>query len=82
MVAKKTKRFECRVVNETVSIRLRSRRVGGFDGEDQPFVQCDQSDCQYVDENRAPCPLTLDLFADELAVREDRARNRRETDDS
>lgn len=72
------KAFECHVVNETVMIRLRSRRGRGFTGAAQPFVQCDQQDCQYVDANQPPCPLTLDLFADELAERADRARERRD----
>jgi hypothetical protein len=65
-------------VGETVRIQLRKRRVGGFTGGDVPFVQCDQADCQYVDENSAPCPLSLELFADELVEREERARARRE----
>ena len=30
------------------------------------FVRCDQSDCQYVEVNQHPCPLTLDLFSDEI----------------
>ena len=72
--------FDCSVVSETVSIRLRNRRVGGFNGDELPFVQCDQADCQYVDENKAPCPLSLDLFADELDERKERARLRRESE--
>ena len=74
--------FECSVVGETVSIRLRNRRVGGFNGEDLPFVQCDQSDCQYIDANEAPCPLSLELFADELDERKERTRLRRESAES
>lgn len=72
--------FECSVVNETVSVQLRNRRVGGFNGEEHPFVQCDQIHCQYADENAPPCPLSLELFADELEERKERARIRRESD--
>ena len=80
MASKKPRTIECNVVNETVSIRLRSRRTGGFDGEAAPFVQCDQAECQYVDDNKPPCPLTLDLFADELQARQERAKTRRENE--
>jgi hypothetical protein len=79
-LSKKPRSIECSLINETVSIRLRSRRGRGFNGEPSPFVQCDQADCQYVDENVAPCPLTLELFAEELEAREERARSRREDD--
>ena len=79
-MAHKKRPFECSVVNETVSIHLGSRRVGGFTGEDQPFVRCDQTDCQYADDNKPPCPLTLALFADELEQRKERARARRDSD--
>jgi hypothetical protein len=61
----RTKSFRCDVVSETVSIALRRRTsLGG-----QLFVQCSESDCQYVDANEPPCPLTLDLFAAEIQER-------------
>ena len=59
-----TKSFRCEVVSETVSISLRRRQSLGGGG--QLFVQCRESDCQYVDANEPPCPLTLDLFAAEI----------------
>ena len=55
------------VVNEVVQISLRRRRGRGFGGEAYHFVQCDQVDCQYADENAPPCPLRLELFAADLA---------------
>lgn len=58
----KNKPFQCDVVNEIVQISLRKRRGRGFDGESHDFVQCDQADCQYVDENVPPCPLTPSLI--------------------
>ena len=40
-------------------------------------MQCNQTDCQYVDENKPPCPLTTAMFADEIkAAEEARAANR------
>ena len=79
-MASKKRTFECNVVNETVSICLRNRHVGGFNGIEVAVVQCDQSECQYVGENVPPCPLSLDLFADELEERKERARERRESE--
>ena len=35
------------------------------------FVQCNQLDCQYVDENKPPCPLHVGLFADEIRAAEE-----------
>jgi hypothetical protein len=38
-------------------------------GDGKLFVQCSEVDCQYVDANEPPCPLTLDLFAAEVEER-------------
>jgi hypothetical protein len=35
-------------------------------------VKCSEADCQYVDTNAPPCPLTLALF--EAEIREQAAR--------
>ena len=77
MAARKKRRFECNVISEVVQIHLRNRSYGGFGGEERPFVQCDQQDCQYVDKNEPPCPLTLSMFADELREREEEQALRR-----
>jgi hypothetical protein len=51
----------CEVVDEPVTFTL--RRGGGFLGQpEEAYVHCDQRDCQYVDLNRPPCPLTIDMF--------------------
>ena len=63
-----SKSFRCEVVSETVTISLRRRTA--FGGKSQLFVKCSEVDCQYVDANEPPCPLTLDLFADEVQERE------------
>jgi len=60
----KAREFWCDVVSERVLIRL--RRSGLFGGPSGYFVQCNQVDCQYVDENKPPCPLHVGMFADEI----------------
>jgi hypothetical protein len=62
------------VVSESVQIRL--KRNGGFGRVQGYFVQCNQLDCQYVEENKPPCPLQIALFADEIRAA-DEARARR-----
>jgi hypothetical protein len=69
-----SKPFRCEVVSETVTIALRRRAA--LDGNNQLFVRCSELDCQYIDTNEPPCPLTLDLFADEVRERQ---RRREET---
>lgn len=58
------KPFQCPVISETVSIALRRRKSATSPGAF--FVQCSEVDCQYVDTNAPPCPLTPDLFAAEV----------------
>jgi hypothetical protein len=70
----KPREFQCGVVSECVLIRL--RRWGGFGKPQGYFVQCNQTDCQYVDENKPPCPLHTGMFADEIREAE-QARERR-----
>jgi hypothetical protein len=62
-----TKSFFCHVVSETVSISLRRRQSLG--GHGKLFVRCSESECQYIDTNEPPCPLTLKLFEAEIAER-------------
>ena len=81
MAARKKRAFECTVVSEVVQIHLRKRRGRGFGGEDHHFVQCDQLDCQYVDENEPPCPLSLEMFEEEIRQWQERARSRQDQND-
>jgi hypothetical protein len=67
--------FRCDVVSETVPIRL--RRVNGFGRLRGYFVQCNQTECQYVDENKPPCPLHIGMFSEEIRAAEE-ARDRRD----
>jgi hypothetical protein len=62
-----SKLFRCEVVSETVSITL--RRKSSPAGGGQLFVRCSEKDCQYVDANEPPCPLTLALFTAEISER-------------
>ncbi len=78
MASRKTRDFRCGVVNELVQICLRSRPTAGLRSQQSLYVKCDQSECQHVDGNQPPCPLSLSLFADELRAREKTARQRRE----
>ena len=59
-----SKSFRCDVVSETVSIAL--RRSNAMAGRGKLFVRCSEKDCQYVDANEPPCPLTLALFTTEI----------------
>jgi len=65
-----SKPFRCEVVSETVTIALRRRT--SLEGNNQLFVRCSELDCQYIDANEPPCPVTLDLFADEVRERQRR----------
>ena len=69
------KSFRCDVISENVTIALRRRTV--FGGQGPLFIRCSEVDCQYVDANEPPCPLTLDLFADEIREREAQRTQRR-----
>ena len=64
MVRRRARDYWCAVVSEGVSIRLTWRF--GRTGPDRYFVQCDQLECQYVDENKAPCPLSVAMFLPEI----------------
>jgi len=77
MGAKKQKEYQCSVVNETVKIHRRKKSKAGWAGASEHFVQCDQVDCQYVDENIPPCPLNLSLFEEEISEHDELVRQRR-----
>lgn len=60
--------FWCPVVTESVVIRLRRRvRMSEPPGD---FVQCNQADCQYVEANQPPCPLSPAMFHGEIRAAE------------
>ena len=70
------KDFFCNIVSEDVVITLMNKRSLGMNFKKELFVRCNQSECQYADINQHPCPLTLDLFAEEIERREEMRRER------
>ncbi len=62
-----SKSFTCGVVTENVTITLRRRN--SMAGRGKLFVACSEKDCQYIDANELPCPLTLALFTEEINER-------------
>jgi len=63
------KQFFCTVVSEYVEIALKNKAPFSREPKKELFVQCNQLDCQYSDLNKAPCPLSLDLFSEEIEER-------------
>jgi hypothetical protein len=74
---RREKDYFCTVVSEDVEITLKNKPSISRKSNDELFVQCNQPECQYVDLNRSPCPLRLDLFAEEIEKREEKRRDRR-----
>ena len=64
MRASRPREFWCPVVSEPVLIRL--TRPTGLRPATGYFVQCNQAECQYVETNAPPCPLNVDMFAEEI----------------
>jgi hypothetical protein len=80
MRATRPREFWCPVVSEAVHIRL--TRPASLTQPSGYFVQCDQSDCQYVEANEPPCPLHVGMFSEELRASEAaRAARRRSSGD-
>ena len=77
MAKRRGKDYFCTVVSEDVEIVLKVKSFLGRKSENELFVQCNQVECQYVDLNQSPCPLRLDLFAEEIEKREEKRRDRK-----
>ena len=71
------KDYFCTVISEDVKIALKNKASIGLNSKNELFVQCNQSECQYVDHNQSPCPLRLDLFAKEIKKQEEKRRDAR-----
>lgn len=78
MAINKKQDYFCALVSEGVQISLRKKPSGGLRSRSEFFVQCDQSECQHVDENVPPCPLTLALFKQEIEQHEEAVQQQRE----
>ncbi len=72
MANRSRKDYFCAVVSEDVEIALRNKSSLGRKFKNELYVLCNQSECQYVDFNQSPCPLSLDFFAEEIEKRKDR----------
>jgi len=70
------KDYFCTVVSENVEIALKNKPSLGHKSKNELFVQCNQLECQYVNLNQSPCPLRLDLFAEEIKEREENRRDK------
>jgi hypothetical protein len=77
LAKRREKYYFCTVVSEDVEIALKNKPSLGRKSKNELFVQCNQLECQYVDLNQSPCPLRLDLFAEEIEKREEKRRDRR-----
>jgi hypothetical protein len=67
-MGKKAQAYFCKVVEEEVQISLKNKISLGPKYRKDYFVQCDQEECQYVDENASPCPLSVEMFGKTLLV--------------
>ena len=72
----KGEKYFCAVVSEDVEIVLINKPSGGLRSKNKLFVQCNQTECQYVEHNQSPCPLRLDLFTEEIEKREEKRRDK------
>ena len=77
MANRSVKDYFCTVVSEDVVIVLKNKPSIGLKPNNELFVQCNQNECQYVDLNQPPCPLSLDLFAEEIEKREEKRKDNR-----
>ena len=71
------KDYFCTVVSEHVEIALKRKPSLSLESRNELFVHCNQLECQHVDLNQSPCPLHLDLFAEEIEKRGKKAQDRR-----
>jgi hypothetical protein len=62
MAKRNSRDYYCDVIREPVKIYLKNKATIGLKYKRDYFVQCNQEDCQYVDENTAPCPLGVEMF--------------------
>ena len=60
------KDYFCTAISEHVKIALKYRLTISSEPENKRYVQCDQPECQYFDLHKYPCPLSLDLFSEEI----------------
>ena len=74
MASRRETKYFCTVVSEDVEIALKNKPSLSHESKNDLYVQCNQTECQYVDLNQPPCPLHLDLFAEEIEKRGKKAQ--------
>lgn len=77
MPKRRKRDYFCMLVSEDVKIALKVKPSLSRKPTNDLYVQCNQMECQYVGQNNPPCPLNLDLFAEEIEEREERRKARR-----
>jgi hypothetical protein len=77
LAKRREKDYFCTVVSENVRIALKNKPSFSRESKNGLFVKCNQLECQYVDLNQFPCPLRLNLFAEEIEKREEKLSDRR-----
>ena len=65
---KRPREILCPIADTRVRIRLRGGRTFAEPGS--LYVWCSERDCQYVDQNREPCPLRVEMFDGEIPYRQ------------
>lgn len=65
---KRSKELFCDIAGEEIRATLKQKFTIQFGAAPQYFVECNQEYCQYLGENKPPCPLNLELFQAELSV--------------
>ena len=78
MATHRQKTYFCAVVSEGVEIALKNKPSFSSESKSDLFVQCNQLECQYVGLNQFPCPLRLELFAEEIERRAKKSAARQE----
>ena len=75
MVNLRKKDYFCTVISENVKLVLKNKPHISRIPKRELFVQCNQTECQYVDHNQSPCPLRLDLFTQKIEKQEKKHRD-------
>ena len=60
------KDYFCSAISEDVKIAVKYAFSLSRVTKNKRYVQCDQLECQYFDRHQYPCPLSLDLFSEEI----------------
>lgn len=65
------------MVSEDITAALKQKTKLNFGSRPEYFVLCNQEYCQYVEVNKPPCPLNLEMFKEELREIEEKRLERK-----